>query len=85
MANKQLIILLAVILLVSLFCVQIVAASSNWVEYAGNPVFNPVIYSAYYPCVLYNSNQFSSHGDSYYYKMWYDTGSSVRLAYSKME
>jgi hypothetical protein len=32
--------------------------------------------------VLYDANKFSSHGDSYYYKMGYDTGSAVRLAYS---
>ncbi len=27
--------------------------------------------------------RFSGHGDLHYYKMWYATGSAVRLAYSE--
>ncbi len=46
------------------------------VEYASNPVYDPpgTDERAYYPCVLYDANQFSSHGASYYYKMWYSDG-----------
>jgi len=73
---------LAVFLIVGLFCVQMAAAATDgWVEYPTNPVFAPG--KAYYPSVLYDANKFSGHGDSYYYKMWYYTGSpSIRLAYS---
>lgn len=64
-----------------LFFVQIVAASDGWLEYASNPVFHPA-QKSYYPCVIYDANTFSGHGDSYCYKMWYSNGSTVRLAYS---
>ncbi|MDY6796391.1 MAG: DUF5719 family protein [Actinomycetota bacterium] len=46
------------------------AAEISWVEDPSNPVFDPAD-RAYYPCVLYDQNQFSSHGASYYYKMWF--------------
>ena len=54
---------------------------TGWIEYSANPVFNPV-QKAYYPSVIYDANQFSGHGDSYYYKMWYSTANGIRLAYS---
>jgi hypothetical protein len=49
------------------------AADVTMVEYGSNPVYDPPVSAdrAYYPCVLYDANQFSSHGRSYYYKMWY--------------
>jgi len=52
------------------------AADVTFVEYGSNPVYDPPIPSdrAYYPCVLYDASQFSSHGASYYYKMWYADG-----------
>ncbi|OFW57342.1 MAG: hypothetical protein A2Y75_06150 [Candidatus Solincola sediminis] len=45
------------------------ASDVNWIEYPTNPVYDPAG-RAYYPCVLYDANQFSGHGGSYYYKMW---------------
>ncbi|MGA8148694.1 MAG: IPTL-CTERM sorting domain-containing protein [Gallionellaceae bacterium] len=52
------------------------AADVTFVEYGSNPVYDPPNPSdrAYYPNVLYDKNQFSSHGASYYYKMWYADG-----------
>jgi hypothetical protein len=44
-------------------------------------VFDPT-QKAYYPYVIYDQSSFGGHGDSYHYKMWYSTGSTVRLAYS---
>jgi hypothetical protein len=57
------------------------AAFDGWIEYPGNPVFDPVE-KAYYPSVCYDANKFGGHGDSYYYKMWYATGIGIRLAFS---
>ena len=59
-------------------------AMNGWTEYASNPVFDPSDTSvrAYYPWVLYDASKFSGHGASNYYKMWYGTGSTLRLAYS---
>src|SRR4030042_6167300 len=47
-----------------------VAAEVRWLEDPSNPIYDPS-HRAYYPCVLYDPNQFSSHGASFYYKMWY--------------
>ena len=49
-----------------------VAAASdvNWGESTSNPAYDPA-HRAYYPCVLYDPNQFSGHGAAYYYRMWY--------------
>lgn len=69
------------LLFLPLFVQTVAAATGGWLEYPTNPVFDPV-QRAYYPCVLYDANGFSGHGDFYYYKMWYATGSTVRLAYS---
>ena len=45
---------------------------SSWKESPSNPVYDPTA-RAYYPSVLYDDNQFSGHGGSCYYKMWYGT------------
>ncbi len=62
------------------------AADVTWAEYASNPVFTPPVttYKEYYPCVLYDASRFSSHGASYYYKMWYGDGEGhlVAVTYS---
>ena len=56
------------------------------VEYGANPVYDPPVttYKEYYPCVLYDASRFSSHGTSYYYKMWYGDGEGrlVAVTYS---
>lgn len=78
--NLLVIVIIIVMLLTQAMWVEAIDYT-NWVEYPGNPVFNPV-QKAYYPCVLYDANQFSGHGDSYYYKMWYATNNGIRLAYS---
>jgi hypothetical protein len=51
----------------------------QWTEYAENPVFGQGVDSgpkAYYPSVLYDKNEFSGHGHSAKYKMWYGTSES---------
>jgi hypothetical protein len=67
MNRKGLFIFVAVSLFEAMICLQTVAATDSWLEYATNPVFDP-IQRAYYPSVLYDANKFSGHGDSYYYK-----------------
>jgi uncharacterized repeat protein (TIGR01451 family) len=47
-----------------------VASEVKWLEDHSNPIYDPS-HRAYYPCVLYDPSQFSGHGASYYYKMWY--------------
>jgi hypothetical protein len=57
----------------------------NWTEYAGNPVFGQAVGGpkAYYPSICYDPNEFSNHGISARYKMWYGTSSAgVGLAIS---
>jgi uncharacterized repeat protein (TIGR01451 family) len=55
------------------------AADVTWVEYVGNPVYDPAGSArAYYPCVIYYASQFSSRGASYYYKMWYGDTEAAR-------
>jgi hypothetical protein len=56
----------------------------DWVEYGNNPVFGQWIGGdkAYYPKVIYDFNQFSGHGDTYYYKMWFGSSSGIGYAYS---
>jgi hypothetical protein len=58
----------------------------KWTEYAENPVFGQGVDSgpkAYYPSVLYDKNEFSGHGHSAKYKMWYGTsGGQTALATS---
>jgi len=54
-----------------------------WSEYPSNPVFDPALGSrAYYPYVVYDAGQFSGHGTSAYYKMWFAGDSGVALSYS---
>jgi hypothetical protein len=59
---------------------------TEWTEYLSNPVFDPALSTVhgYYPCVLYNQNGFSGHGDTAYYKMWFDRdeGGGIAYAYS---
>jgi len=59
---------------------------SKWTEYAENPTFGQGVDSgpkAYYPSVLYDVNEFSGHGHSAKYKMWYGTsGAQTALATS---
>jgi predicted GH43/DUF377 family glycosyl hydrolase len=56
----------------------------DWVEYGNNPVFGQGLPGggamAYYPKVIYDANQFSGHGNSAYYKMWFgsDNGTGTR-------
>jgi hypothetical protein len=56
----------------------------DWVEYGNNPVFGQWLggAKAYYPKVIYDANQFSGHGDSYYYKMWFQSSNGIGYAYS---
>lgn len=73
---------LVAILILSVGVLSIpIGAVGDWVEYSGNPVFDPEE-RAYYPRVLYDVSKFNGHGDSYYYKMWYADGTGIRLAYS---
>jgi hypothetical protein len=50
----------------------------DWTEYTGNPIFGQGVGGpkAYYPSVLYDPDEFSGHGDSAKYKMWYGSSSS---------
>ena len=57
---------------------QAQAGYVRWNDYASNPVYDPAATRAYYPCVIYDAAQFSSHGSSYYYKMWYGDTDSAR-------
>jgi len=62
------------------------AQTPQWTEYAENPIFGQGVDSgpkAYYPSVLYDVNEFSGHGHSAKYKMWYGTsGAQTALATS---
>jgi hypothetical protein len=50
----------------------------DWTEYPENPVFGQGVDGpkAYYPSVLYDTDEFSGHGASAKYKMWYGTSSN---------
>ena len=57
----------------------------DWTEYPGNPIFGESVGGprAYYPSVLYDADEFSGHGASAKYKMWYGTsGGQTGLATS---
>jgi hypothetical protein len=56
----------------------------DWVKYDNNPVFGQWLgdAKAYYPKVLYDPDQFSGHGDSAYYKMWFGSSNGIGYAYS---
>ncbi|MCK4641156.1 MAG: hypothetical protein KAU06_07460, partial [Candidatus Marinimicrobia bacterium] len=47
----------------------------NWMEYTENPVFGQLLDGpkAYYPSVCYDRDEFSKHGITAKYKMWYGT------------
>lgn len=45
---------------------------NKWIEYPSNPIFDPDI-RAYYPCVIYDANEFNGHGVSAKYKMWFNS------------
>jgi len=47
---------------------------ATWQDGASNPVFAPAG-GAYYPCVLYDGDSFSGHGETYPYKMWFTSRS----------
>jgi hypothetical protein len=50
----------------------------DWTEYLENPVFGQGVEGpkSYYPSVLYDDDEFSGHGASAKYKMWYGTSSN---------
>jgi hypothetical protein len=54
----------------------------DWVEYGNNPVFGQWLggAKAYYPKVIYDVNQFSGHGNSAYYKMWFGSDNGTGTA-----
>ncbi len=51
----------------------------NWMEYTENPVFGQLLDGpkAYYPSVCYDRDEFSKHGITAKYKMWYGTSSGA--------
>jgi uncharacterized repeat protein (TIGR01451 family) len=73
--NKRIIIAGMVVLLMAACALimpvdAVVAADAAWEEYSG-PVYDPATGRAYYPCVIYDANQFGGHGPAAYYKMWF--------------
>ena len=54
---------------------------NEWSDYDSNPIFDPDT-KAYYPSVLYFPDGFDVDGVSYYYKMWYDQGSTTGIGYA---
>ena len=72
---------ICVVLLLPLVICEEVA----WEEYDDNPIFGEGVGGpkAYYPSVLYDSDEFSGHGTVARYKMWYGTsGGQTGLAVS---
>jgi hypothetical protein len=66
------------LMLLCILTVPVLAQSSIvWTDHG--EIFHPAT-GAYYPSVLYDANAFSGHGASYYYKMWYSTGSASGIA-----
>jgi hypothetical protein len=61
-----------------------VLLACDWIEYGNNPVFGQWLSGpkAYYPKVIYDASQFSGHGDSAYYKMWFGSSNGIGYAYS---
>jgi len=59
------------------FLTVFLSASGTWAAWqdgVSNPIFAPAG-GAYYPCVLYDADSFSGHGNAYPYKMWYTSRS----------
>jgi hypothetical protein len=82
---KKLVFVLVVTLTLTLALTASAQGPGDWTEYSENPVFGQGIGGpkAYYPSVLYDPNEFSGHGASAKYKMWYGTsGSQTALAVS---
>lgn len=66
------------LMLAGLLVVPGVALSQGpgmWVEYAGNPIIDPLEADAYYPTVLHDpsSSPFGGHGEASPFKMWHDS------------
>ena len=76
--------LMLVASMVSLLALSGVAwgAGFDWANAPANPVYAPST-RAYYPDVLFSATGFDGHGPSHAYKMYYDDGSNIRLAYSE--
>jgi len=77
--------LLALVLSLGLGLSASAQGPGDWTEYSGNPIFGESVGGpkAYYPSVLYDADEFSGHGASARYKMWYGTsGSTTGLATS---
>ena len=72
---------LPVALLVAVLAAPTAARAMTWTDYGSNPVIAPS-HQAYYPDAAYDASQFSGHGTSAYYKVWYDDGGSIWMAYS---
>src|SRR4030042_6248507 len=84
------------ILVIIVFCtmatgLKIIPAGAqspcDWTEYSSNPVLGQWLGNpnrAYYPKVIYDLGQFSGHGDTAYYKMWFNTyiGGAYRIRYA---
>jgi len=66
------IILVCLMLVISMLFVN----ATQFTEDTNNPIYGAHLGDgkAYYPSVVYDSNQFSGHGNTSYYKMWYDPG-----------
>jgi len=75
---KHLLVMLVVALVLILALPASALALCEWTEYADNPVFGQGVGGpkAYYPSVLYDADEFSGHGASAKYKMWYGTSDS---------
>ena len=63
---------LLIFILVGAVAAAITVDNTMWVEYLGNPVFDPVA-KAYYPCVIYDAGT---------YEMWYATATGIAYASS---
>ncbi len=77
--------IMAVAMSILLFLPLAFSKEVIWEEYGDNPVFGEWLDGpkAYYPSVIYDSNEFSGHGTAAQYKMWYGTsGGQTALATS---
>jgi len=84
---------LALVLLLAICCtltspldIQPATAQSacDWIEYPSDPIFGQHLSGAkaYYAKVVYDPAQFSGHGDTAYYKMWFGSENGTGYAYS---
>ncbi len=84
---KKLYIFIQIMILTSLLLtVNQSKAQITWTEYPGNPVYGEGTDAgtphAELPSIIYDDDEFSGHGESYYYKMWYDKNGTVAVVYS---